>query len=36
MKVMKPKLAEWDRTFATEADLAYMREHGIPCRGFEA
>jgi hypothetical protein len=31
MKAMQPKLDEWDRTFATDADLAYMREHGIPC-----
>jgi alkane 1-monooxygenase len=30
-RVMKPKLDEWDRTFATEADLAYMRANGIPC-----
>lgn len=30
-KVMQPRLDEWDRTFATDADLAYMRENGIPC-----
>ncbi|WP_374544550.1 fatty acid desaturase [Rhodoblastus sp.] len=31
MRAMKPKLDEWDRTFATDADLAFMRERGIPC-----
>ncbi len=30
-KMMQPKLDAWDRTFATDADLAYMRDHGIPC-----
>lgn len=29
--IMKPKLEEWDRKFATEAELAYMRANGIPC-----
>jgi hypothetical protein len=30
-KVMQPKLDKWDRTFATEDDLAYMRANNIPC-----
>ena len=30
-KVMQPKLDAWDRTFATDADLAHMRDRGIPC-----
>lgn len=30
-KVIKPKLDEWDRRFATDADLAFMRANGIPC-----
>jgi len=32
---MKPRLEEWDRHFATEADLAYMRANGIPCAESE-
>ena len=35
-KMMQPKLDAWDRTFATDADLAYMRDHGIPCASREA
>jgi hypothetical protein len=30
MHYMKPHLANWDRNFATEAELQYMREQGIP------
>ena len=29
-RFMKPKLDEWDRNFATEAALAYMRANDIP------
>ncbi|MGB7091080.1 MAG: fatty acid desaturase [Methylovirgula sp.] len=29
-RLMKPYLDNWDRTFATPAELAYMREHNIP------
>ena len=30
--IMKLKLEEWDRKFATEAELAYMRANGNPVR----
>jgi hypothetical protein len=29
-RVMQPYLDNWDRNFATPAELAYMREHDIP------
>lgn len=29
-RIMQPYLDNWDRNFATAAELAYMREHNIP------
>ena len=30
-RFMKPRLDDWDRNYATDAELAYMRANGIPC-----
>jgi alkane 1-monooxygenase len=29
-RIMQPHLDDWDREFATPAELAYMRDHNIP------